>query len=62
MNGPDCLWCGHPPSDHCKGGVEHTHYKEDARMVPVEMRTGTHTCVSRHCKQPLCSCTEYLEP
>lgn len=59
---PPCLYCGHPLSDHCKGGIEHTSYKEDARMVPNEMRTGNHTCVSRHCKQPLCCCTDYLEP
>ena len=58
----NCAFCNHSEKDHCKGGVSHTNYKEDARMLAVADRRHTVTCVSRHCKVALCCCIGYLGP
>ena len=58
----ECSFCNHEDSDHCKGNVAHTNYKEDARMLAVADRRNTVICVSRHCKIALCCCVAYLGP
>ena len=55
----NCNRCGHPLKAHCKGGVNHGNYKEDARMIPMEYRSATSPCKTKHCNEPLCSCVEH---
>jgi hypothetical protein len=55
---PDCAYCGHPEKDHCKGGINHSNYKDAMRQV--RMPRGS-ICVGRHCTCPLCCCTNYQE-
>lgn len=43
----DCLSCGHPEEEHCKGNVYHPSWKPNHH--------GT-VCICRHCDNPLCSC------
>jgi hypothetical protein len=50
----NCLVCNHPPKSHCKSGVRHTTYKAQARM---ERNPKVSVCETRHCEEPLCSCT-----
>ena len=52
----DCACCTHPEKSHCKSGVAHSTYKDQARMTPTPTLT---TCVSRHCTEPICSCLDY---
>lgn len=49
--------CDHAEKDHCKGGVAHSYYKDTMRMAK---NPRSHTCVSRHCEQPLCDCLDYI--
>ena len=53
----DCARCGHKDSDHCKGGVSHSEYKEQSRQWKQVRQT---VCATRHCDQPLCSCVEFM--
>jgi hypothetical protein len=57
-----CGFCNHEEKDHCGGGVRHTDYKEDARMVPAADRRRSVTCTKRHCNQILCCCVEFQLP
>lgn len=53
-----CACCNHEDKDHCKGGVKHSTYKDQARMVPKPKTTA---CKTRHCTQPLCCCLDFAE-
>lgn len=61
MANPLCARCDHPLSAHCKGNEAHTAHKEDQRMLAVEYRKLTLVCKTRHCKNPLCSCVDFIE-
>lgn len=61
MSDPICSFCDHPLSQHCKGGKQHTSYKEDARMVDPKWRRATVVCSARHCDNPLCCCPNFKE-
>lgn len=52
-----CFCCNHPSGGHCKGGVKHGRY----RFTPgVPAPAGSQfTCTTRHCEEPLCSCTNF---
>ena len=56
-----CGYCNHLVKKHCKVGTQHSSYKEDARMVEIKWRKLTVNCVSRHCLEPLCDCTDFVE-
>ena len=53
-----CLRCDHKKKDHCKGGVSHDSYKFTMRMA---LDPDPHTCTTKHCLAPLCSCVDYVE-
>lgn len=55
---PRCKRCEHKLSEHCAGGVRHSTYKDQARMVKHPVVS---TCTTRHCEAPICSCTDYQE-
>lgn len=57
-----CANCPHDLKDHCKGGVVHGNYKEEARMVPIGWRRPSSPCISRHCQATLCCCLDFVEP
>jgi hypothetical protein len=57
----NCARYGCSLKDHCKGGVEHSNYKEEARMVPLKWRRPSKPCQVRHCLVPLCSCVDFVE-
>lgn len=48
--------CTHAEKKHCEGGVLHSTYKDQARQVPHPKTT---KCLSRHCDEPLCDCTDF---
>lgn len=53
-----CACCDHAEKAHCKGGVKHTTYKDQARQLP---NPGTYTCKGRHCTEPICCCLNFAE-
>jgi len=53
-----CAHCQHKLKDHCPSGVRHAAWKDEARMVRDPR---VHTCTTRHCTQPLCSCVDFVE-
>lgn len=50
--------CDHAIKDHCKGNESHDGYKFQLRMT---RDPNPHTCTTRHCLAPLCSCVDYHE-
>lgn len=50
----NCAFCHHPRSQHCKGGADHSWSKGNFEQM-------SH-CVSKHCKNPLCCCVDFVEP
>ena len=56
-----CARCGCAASDHCRSNIEHSNYKEEARMVPLDWRRPAAKCKTRHCMVPLCSCVDLVE-
>ena len=52
---PNCFVCDHPESSHCKSGVTHGRYR--IAVGAAQRPADTFTCKTRHCEEPLCSCT-----
>lgn len=59
MADPRCGYCDHPLSEHCPGGVKHGSPKE--QMWPESARRRTNICHTRHCLNPLCDCTGFVD-
>lgn len=56
MKPNDPCKCGHTYKDHCKGGVWHSHYKDQMRQTATPRGD---TCKSTHCDSVLCCCLNF---
>jgi hypothetical protein len=51
-----CYVCNHLKKKHCKSGIGHSSYKDQARMVKSPSIS---FCATMHCEEALCSCTSF---